>query len=68
MWHLSTQVNGGLLATYITVFDLIRGKRRRFIKFLVYALVYPIIYNNLMNLDTLSPCYNLSELTPVIPS
>ena len=56
MWHLSTQVNDSDLADYITVFDPRRDKRRRFIPFLVYALVYPIIASNLVTLDTLSPC------------
>ena len=55
MWHLSTQVNDGDIAAYITVFDLRRVNIRRFIPFLVYALVYPIIYSNPVTLDTLSP-------------
>ena len=55
VWHLSIQVNNGLLADYIAVFDLRRGKSRRFIPFLVYALVYPSISNNLVTLATLSP-------------
>ena len=55
MWHLSTQANNGIIAVYITVFDLRRGKRRCFIPFLVYALVYLSISGNLVTLDTLSP-------------
>ena len=55
MWHLSTQVNGGILAEYISIFDVRRGKHRRFIILMVYALVYPIISSNLVNLATLSP-------------
>ena len=58
MWHLSTKVNNGLLAAYITVFDPRRGKRRCFIPCLVYALVYLSIASNLVNLDTLSPRSN----------
>ena len=58
VWHLSTQVNGGLLAAYITVFYPRRGKRRRFINFLVYSLVYIIISSNIMTLATLSPWYD----------
>ena len=54
VWHISTQVNNGLLAVYITVFDPRRCKRRRSIPFLVYAPVYPSISSNLVNLDTLS--------------
>ena len=53
MWHLSTKVNVVDLATYISVFDSSMGKRRRFIPFLVYALVYPSIASNLVTLDTL---------------
>ena len=55
VWHLSTQMKNGDLDAYITVFGPRRGKRRRFIPFLVYALVYPIISSNLVTLDTLSP-------------
>ena len=55
MWHLITQVNDADLAYYINVLELSRYKRRRFIPFLVYALFYPIIASNLMNLATLSP-------------
>ena len=55
MWHLSTQVNNGLLAVHITVFESGRGKRRRFIPFMVYALVYPSIDSNLVTLATLIP-------------
>ena len=40
MWHLSTHVNGSDIAAYITVFDPRRDKRRRFIHFMVNALVY----------------------------
>ena len=55
MWHLSTQVNNGLLAVYITVFDLRRGKIRCFTPFLVCALVYTSIASKLVTLATLSP-------------
>ena len=55
MWHLSTQVNNGILAVYITIFEPWGGKRRCFISFMVYALVYPSIASKLLNLDTLSP-------------
>ena len=53
IWHLSTQVNVSDLSAYITVFDPKRGKRRLFITFLVYALVYPSIASNLVTLYTL---------------
>ena len=56
--HLSTQVNNGLLAAYITVFDLRRGNRRCFIQSLVYDLVYPGSASNLVKLATLSPRYD----------
>ena len=52
VWHLSTQVNYGNIAAYITVFELRRGNCRRFIPFLFYTLVYPSIC---IILDTLSP-------------
>ena len=55
MWRLITQVNNGLLAVYITVFDPRRGNRRCLIPFLVYTLVYPSIAINLVTLDTLIP-------------
>ena len=55
VWHLSTQVNDGIHSAYINVVDLRRGKRRRFITFLVYTLVYPSIDSNLMTLATPSP-------------
>ena len=58
VWHLITQVNDGDLAAYITDFYPRRGKRRRFITFLVYALVYPSIASNLVTLATLSPWSN----------
>ena len=58
MWHISTKVNDGLLAAYITVFVLRKGKRRWFITFLVYALVYMSIDVNLVTLATLSPWYD----------
>ena len=58
VWHLSTQMNSGLLAAYITVFYLRRDKRRRFITCLVYALVYPSIASNLMTVDNLSTRYD----------
>ena len=53
--NLITQVNNGLLAAYITVFETRRDKRRCFITCLVYALVYPSISSNLVTLATLSP-------------
>ena len=69
MWHLSTQVNNGLLAIYITVFDPRRGKLRFFTSFLVYALVYTINSSNLRDLGYLKskvrlclPAYLLSLL------
>ena len=55
VWHLSTEVNNIDLDAYITVFSLRRGKRGRFIPFLVYALVYRSIPINLMTLATLNP-------------
>ena len=58
MWRLSTQVNGGILAAKINVFDLRMGKRRKFIPFLVYALVYLSIVSKLMKLTALSPWCN----------
>ena len=48
-------MNNGLLDVYITVFDPRRDKRRCFIPFLVYALVYPSIASNLVALAALSP-------------
>ena len=54
VWHLSTQVNNGLLADYITIFDPSRDKCRCFIPFLVYDLVYLSIGSNLVTLDILS--------------
>ena len=54
VWHLRTKVNNSDLAAYISIFDLRRGKRRRFTPFLVYALVYPIIASKLATLTTLS--------------
>ena len=74
MWHLSTQVNNGLLASYMTDFYPRRGKHRRFITFLVYALVYRSIASNLVTLATLIPwsdsvhiptCYLFFEETPL---
>ena len=58
MWHLRTQVNDGNLSAWITLFDPSRFNSRRFIPFLVYALLYPIIASNLVTLDTLSPWYD----------
>ena len=54
VWHLSTQANNGLLDAYITDFEPRRGKRRCFITFMVYALVYISIASNLVNLANLS--------------
>ena len=65
-----TKVNDGLLAVYIAIFDPRRGKRRRFITFLVYDMVYPSISSNLLTLANLSPwsdsfcmhtCYTISS-------
>ena len=56
-WHLSTQVNNGIVAAYITVFDPRSTQCRCFILCLVYSLVYPSIYSNLVTLDTLSTWY-----------
>ena len=58
VWHLITQVNNGLLAAYITVFDLRRDKRRCFIPCLFFALVYLSIASNIVTLATLSPWSN----------
>ena len=58
VFHLITQMNNGIIAAYITVFDLRRGNRRRFIPFLVYDMVYPSIASNLVILATLSPWSN----------
>ena len=55
VWYIITQGNDSDLAFYINVFDLIRVKRRRFIPFMVYALVYPSISSNLLTLVTLIP-------------
>ena len=57
VWHLSTQVNGSDIAAYITVFDLRRVKRRRFIPFLVDSMVYMSIASKFTTLATLSPWY-----------
>ena len=51
LWRLRTQVNYSDLASYITVFDPRRDKRRCFITFLVYDLVYPGIAGNLVPFD-----------------
>ena len=53
-WHLSTQVKNGIIAAYINVFEPRRDNHRCFITCLVYALVYPSIYSNLVTLATLS--------------
>ena len=58
MWQHITKLNGGILAAYITVFDMGRGKCRRFNPFLVYALVYPSIASKLVTLDNLIPWYD----------
>ena len=68
MWHLSTQVNNGLLAAYMNVFDPRRGNRRCFIPFLLYDMVYPSIASNLVTLATLSPGQTLSVRKPALPS
>ena len=57
VWHHSTQVNNSYLAAHINVSDLRRSKRRHFIHFMVYALVYPGISSNLVTLATISPRY-----------
>ena len=54
VWKLIPKVNSGLLAAYITVFDSRREKRRWFIPYLVFTLVYTIISSNLVTLATLS--------------
>ena len=58
MWYLRIKVNYSDLASYTTVFDPRRDKNRWFIPFLFYALVYPNIASNLVNLSTLSPWYH----------
>ena len=50
-------MNGGILASWITVFDTRRVKHRRFIHFLVYALVYLSIASNLVTLSILITWY-----------
>ena len=55
VWRLSTQVNDGIIAAYITVSEPRRVNHRPFIPFLVYALVCPSISSNLVTLATLSP-------------
>ena len=55
LWHLSTQVNGVIIAAYMYVFEPRRGKRRSFINFMVYSLVYPSISSNLVALATTIP-------------
>ena len=55
VWHISTQLNDGLIVAYIIVFYPRRGKSRCFIPFMVYALVYPNIYRNLVAFAALSP-------------
>ena len=52
VWNVSTQMNNGILAAWITVFDLRRDKRRCLIPCLVYALLYQSISSNLMTLAT----------------
>ena len=58
VWNLSTQVNDIDLAAYINAFDPMRDNRRRFTPFLVYNMVYPSIYSNLVNLATLINWYD----------
>ena len=58
VWHLITQVNDGLLAAYIIVFDPRRVKRRHFIQFMVYALVCMSLSSNLVALATLIPWFD----------
>ena len=58
MCHLITQVNKRDLAAYITVFDPRKGNSRRFIPFLVNALVYQSIASNLATLANLSTWYD----------
>ena len=67
MWNISTQVNDGDIADYINVFASRRGKRRRFIAFLVYDMVYPSIASNLVTLATPSHWYDSVWRTPDIP-
>ena len=54
-WHLITQVNDGIIDSYITDLGPRRIKRRRLILFLVYDLVYPSISSTLSALDTPIP-------------
>ena len=68
MWHLITQVNGGNIAAYITVFEPRRGTRRSFITFMVYVLVYLSIASNIVTLDTLSPWYDSVRTQTDLPS
>ena len=58
VWHLSTKLNNGIIAAWISVSDLKRGKHKRFIPFLIYALLYPSISSNLVNLATLIPWFD----------
>ena len=58
VWHLSTQVNSGLLATQITGFEPRRDKSRWFIPCLVYALLYLSNASKTVTLDTLSHWYD----------
>ena len=55
VWNLITQVNDGLLAAYIAVFDPSMGKCMRCVPFMVYNMIYTNICINLTTLDTLSP-------------
>ena len=48
-------MNYSYIAAYITFLDLRINKRRRFIPFLVYDMVYPSIASNLVSLGTLIP-------------
>ena len=67
MWHLSTQSNDGIIASYITVFDPSSVKCRRFITFLVHAMVYLSNASNLVALANQILGMNLSKKTPVLP-
>ena len=48
-------MNNSDISAYINDFDPKKDKRRHFISFLVYAMVYLSISSNLVTLATLSP-------------
>ena len=51
-------MNGGILASWINVSDTRMVEHRRFIHFLVYALVYLSIASNLVTLSILITWYD----------